>query len=289
MEKCECRRLFCQKSHSLTFPSRGLRVKKTCPNLQNSCSCIDVGRSGTPSWKAVVRVPDRSESVGLRRSSKSLEDMNLSHRKCDTTGANVGNLLMTTLTASTAAAPSGTKESRMGDDSLNSEMERYVQELTTHQSRLRGYILAALGNYANSADVLQRTNLKLWKKAGEFRPGAAFLPWAMAIARYEILSFLRDHQRDRLVFSEDVAMLLMDSAESELGDPGDRQSALRKCMERLPKRSRELLWFRYDEGKSIKQIAEESDRTQDSVKCLLLRVRKSLEKCIEAKLRLDTV
>jgi DNA-directed RNA polymerase specialized sigma24 family protein len=60
-------------------------------------------------------------------------------------------------------------------------------------------------------------------------------------------------------------------------------------MERLPKRSRELLWFRYDEGKSIKQIAEESDRTQDSVKCLLLRVRKSLEKCIEAKLRLDTV
>jgi RNA polymerase sigma-70 factor (ECF subfamily) len=98
---------------------------------------------------------------------------------------------------------------------------------------------------------------------------------------------LRDHQRDRLVFSEDVAMLLMDTAERELVRPEDRQTALRKCLERLPKHSRELLWWRYDEGKSIKQISAEAKRTEDSVKCLMLRIRKSLEQCIEANLRLD--
>src|SRR3972149_5892536 len=137
----------------------------------------------------------------------------------------------------------------MDDHGITEDLDTYIQELTACQSRLRGYILAALGNYANTADVLQRTNLTLWKKAREFRRGAGFLPWAFAIARFEILSFLRDHQRDRLVFSEDVATLLLDTAASELSNPGDRQIALRKCLDKLPQRSRDLLWHRYDKGK----------------------------------------
>ena len=177
----------------------------------------------------------------------------------------------------------------MGDGDTHDNLETYIQELTVNQGRLRGYILAALGNYANTADVLQRTNLTLWKKASEFRPGSAFLPWAFAIARFEILSFLRDHQRDRLVFSEDVAKLLLDAAVDELQDPGDRQAALRKCLEKLPRRSRDMLWHRYEHGKTIREIANESNRSEDSIKCLMLRVRRSLERCIEATLRVDAL
>ena len=161
------------------------------------------------------------------------------------------------------------------------ELDVYVQHLTAFQSRLRGYILASLGNYANTADVLQRTNLTLWKKANEFRPGAEFVPWALAISAYEILAFLRDHRRDRHVFSDDVAELMLDAAANEFPDPGDRQVALRNCLEKLPRPSRELLWRRYDADKSIKQIASETDRSEDSVKSLFLRIRKALERCIE--------
>lgn len=177
----------------------------------------------------------------------------------------------------------------MNDDGKvdNEQLEVYVQHLTACQSKLRGYILACIGNYSNTADVLQRTNLTLWKKAGEFQEGANFLPWAFAIARYEILSFLRDHQRDRLVFSEDVSKLMLDIAAEEAADANDRQLALRKCLEKLPYRSREILGQRYDKGNSIKQIALNSNRSEDAVKSLFLRIRKSLEKCIESALRLD--
>ena len=96
-------------------------------------------------------------------------------------------------------------------DERSEALEAYVQELTANQSRLRGFILASLGNYADAADVLQRTNLVLWKKAGEFRPGAEFLPWGLTIARYEVLSFLRDGQRDRHVYSTAVAELMLDA------------------------------------------------------------------------------
>jgi RNA polymerase sigma-70 factor (ECF subfamily) len=172
-------------------------------------------------------------------------------------------------------------------DGVTEELDVYVQQLTACQSRLRGYILASLGNYANAADVLQRANLTLWKKAREFRPGAEFLPWALTITRYEILAYLRDHQRDRHVFSDDVANLMLDAAANEVADPADRQVALRKCLEKLPHRSRDLLWQRYDDEKSIRQIATETKRSTDSVKCLFLRIRKTLERCIESALRLD--
>lgn len=167
------------------------------------------------------------------------------------------------------------------------ELEVYVKHLTNCQSKLRGYILACIGNYSNTSDVLQRTNLTLWNKAGEFQRGAKFLPWAYAIARYEIMSFLRDHKRDRLVFSEEVTKLMLELEEEEESDANDRQLALRKCLEKLPRQSRELLSQRYDEGNSIKEIARDTDRSEVAIKSSFLRIRRALEKCIESALKLE--
>jgi RNA polymerase sigma-70 factor (ECF subfamily) len=167
-------------------------------------------------------------------------------------------------------------------------LDSYVQELISCQSRLRAYITAALGNHANTADVLQRTNLVLWKKAQEFRTGAEFMPWALTVARYEVLSFLRDHRRDRHVFCEDVATMMLDAISNEVTAHNDREAALRQCLEKMPGRSRQLLWQRYDQAQSIKQIADETGRTENSVKCHFVRLRKSLERCIEGFLRTCT-
>jgi RNA polymerase sigma-70 factor (ECF subfamily) len=173
-------------------------------------------------------------------------------------------------------------------DSEISGLDVFIQEIIKSQSRVRAYILAALGNHADADDVLQRTNLVLWKKAKEFRPGADFVPWALGIARYEVLSFLRSRRRERHVFSADVAMLMLDAAADEIATPGDRQMALLRCLERLPGRSRNLLWQRYNQEKSIKQIASETGRTDNSVKCHFLRLRKALERCIDSTMKTIT-
>jgi RNA polymerase sigma-70 factor (ECF subfamily) len=170
-------------------------------------------------------------------------------------------------------------------DPATEDLDAYVQDLTASQSRLRAFVLASLGNYADTADVLQRTNLVLWKKAREFRPGAPFLPWALTIARYEILSFVRDSKRDRHVFDSDVAELMLDVATEDAADPNDRRLALRACLEKLPGHNRELLWMRYGDERSIRQIATVSSRSEDAVKSLFLRIRKALERCVEARLK----
>jgi RNA polymerase sigma-70 factor (ECF subfamily) len=100
-----------------------------------------------------------------------------------------------------------------------------------------------------------------------------------------VLSFLRDSQRDRHVYSSNVAEMMLDIAGAEISGPNDRQLALRKCLEKIPRRSRDLLWQRYAAEKSIRQIAVESQRTQDAVKSRFLRLRKMLERCVEADIR----
>jgi RNA polymerase sigma-70 factor (ECF subfamily) len=44
---------------------------------------------------------------------------------------------------------------------------------------------------------LQATCVKLWEKSGEWDPTTEFLPWAFSVARFTVLSHLRDRMRDR--------------------------------------------------------------------------------------------
>ena len=88
------------------------------------------------------------------------------------------------------------------DDSAPSE--HFVRELTRCQNGVFAYILSLVGNSDAARDIQQETNVVLWRKVGEFSEGSNFMPWALGIARMQVLSFRRDHQRDRHVFDDQV-------------------------------------------------------------------------------------
>lgn len=169
-------------------------------------------------------------------------------------------------------------------DTPSEASDQFVSLLTMHQSQLRGFILAALGNQPDAFDVLQRTNLTLWKKAELYREEAPFLPWAFGIARYEILGYLRDRNRERVVFHTDVVSMMCDSAAEEMEQWPDRQQALHQCLESLDKDTRHIFGLRYAENRSLTDIAAATKRSIDSIKSLMLRSRRLLRNCIERRL-----
>ena len=178
--------------------------------------------------------------------------------------------------------------STLSETDSSDELSHFVQQMTASQNDLRAYILSALGNYPNTEDVLQRTNVTLWKKAEDYEHGTNFGAWARAIARFEILRFYRDSKRDRHVFDLDVAEMMLATADQVRRDPSDRQESLRECLKKLPPPHRVVLWRRYDEGLSVKQIAAESGRSVDAIKSLLLRIRRTLEECIRIRQRAES-
>ena len=161
---------------------------------------------------------------------------------------------------------------------------RFVQLFAEHQVQLRGFILASMGDDANSQDVLQSTNLALWEKADQFRLDSDFLPWALAVARFEVLTFYRDRGRDRLVFSAELVEAMADTASKLVPEVPARRSALRECLKEVPEKNRRLLRLRDAHNQSITQISASSGRSMDGVKSLLLRIRKALARCIELRL-----
>jgi len=166
-------------------------------------------------------------------------------------------------------------------------IDQFIRRLTDHQVDLQGFIMSSLGNYSDTLDVLQLTNIALWKKAAQYDPASPFLPWALRVAKYEILAYLRKQRRDRHRFSSELVALMTDVALERSAGLTDRTQALDVCIKQLPERSRELLAIRYAPERSVAEVAEMTGRTVDAVKSVYLRIRRTLSDCIERKLAIE--
>ena len=162
--------------------------------------------------------------------------------------------------------------------------EQFVRQLTQHQNRLYGYVYSLLGDHGRAADVVQETNLVLWRKIDEFQPDKPFLPWAFAIARFQVLACLRDHKRDRLLLDAELVEVMSDEVERKADQIDAIRAALRHCLQLLSANNRELVDRRYDRGMSVADIAEAVDRTIGSIKVALLRIRRQLAECVQQRL-----
>ncbi|TWT72831.1 ECF RNA polymerase sigma factor SigE [Posidoniimonas polymericola] len=156
--------------------------------------------------------------------------------------------------------------------------------LTNSQDRLRAFILASVGNYSDAGDILQKTNVVLLKKAGDYAEAGQFDAWAIGIAKYEVLAHIRDRQRERLSFSPDLVELMSDAAEEQVKKLGDRQLALRKCLSQLPAEKRQLIGMRYFEELSMAEIAARLGKSAGAVKATVRRLRGLLHECVSRKM-----
>jgi len=162
--------------------------------------------------------------------------------------------------------------------------DRFIRAFTESQAALRGYCAASIGNPEDARDVFQKVCLVLWKKVGDWDPSTPFLKWAFAVARFEILAYVRDESRDRLVFDEDVVLAMTNTTERLAEKQVERRDALEKCLAKLKPDHREALTAHYAKGYNFHEIAEQQNRGLSAVKVMMMRLRQSLGKCIENQL-----
>jgi RNA polymerase sigma-70 factor (ECF subfamily) len=160
--------------------------------------------------------------------------------------------------------------------------EAYVQHLIDEQTALFAYITTLLGNLNDASNVLQQTNLVLWRKVAEFTPGTNFQSWSRKTAYYQTLAFLRDKKRDKHIF--DQALLEKLAARPATADEDERRIALRHCLGTISADSLGLLRQRYAPGTSISDIAKQRRKSEGAIRNALMRVRQSLVQCIERQL-----
>jgi len=160
----------------------------------------------------------------------------------------------------------------------------FVQLFTRSQRRLYLYILAQVPNPVEAEEILQETNLVIWRKCEQFEPGTNFFAWSSRIASYEVLKFRERRRRDKLLFSQSF----LDAVSRDVAENDDRleeqRKALNICLGKMRAADRELIRQRYASGKNGKAVAEALGRPANSVYQSLGRIRRALLQCIKRQL-----
>jgi RNA polymerase sigma-70 factor, ECF subfamily len=160
--------------------------------------------------------------------------------------------------------------------------DEFVKWFMPLQGDLLAYVLAMGVAPEDADDVLQDAACVVLRKMPEFQGGTNFRGWAYAIIRNETLNYLKTRKRRRTLTLSAGAMSDLASMASESPqEPSIPLTMLNMCMQNLQDKTRELLRRRYEQGRSVLQIAEELGRPVESVYVTLSRIRKALQKCIE--------
>jgi RNA polymerase sigma-70 factor (ECF subfamily) len=160
------------------------------------------------------------------------------------------------------------------------ESEAFVRLMAEHQGRLYAYILSLVGDPDRANDVLQETNVVLWRDSREFQPGSNFKAWAFRVAHFQVMAFRQRQIRDRLVFEDDLVEALAFGAREADEVFEARQERLAGCLEKLAPAHREMVRRRYAEGLSVQAIAEDRGMTPNAAMQALFRIRQSLIQCV---------
>lgn len=169
---------------------------------------------------------------------------------------------------------------------LNQPAENFIRALTDAQSALRGYCHASLGQSDEAKEAVQRANITLWRKCDQWDPQTPFLPWAITVAKFEVLGVIRDRQRfnARFTFDPDVVDLMTDEAAQPVEQSSERSEALEKCLEKISLPNRKTITDYYANELPLAEIAQTCGKSVGAVKVMLLRLRTKLRDCVEGKM-----
>ena len=125
---------------------------------------------------------------------------------------------------------------------MKSDSEEFVRLLTEAQGPVYGYLLTLIPDRNRARDLLQETNITLWKKAATFEEGTNFNAWACKIAYFHVLSFRRKMAREKLVFDDDILDYIAERNDDRLMQDftKDRNKALKSCLQKLSEKQRKL-------------------------------------------------
>lgn len=154
--------------------------------------------------------------------------------------------------------------------------------LSRNEVKLFGYIMFVVHDQVKANDVFQETFVKVVTKLQQrqYVPNGKFLAWCMRIAHNVMMDMYRDNRLQNIVETPDDndmskirdEYVVFDNAENTIVR-GQVMSDVKKMVNLLPPTQREVVYMRYYQQLSFKEIAE---LTNVSINTSLGRMRYAL-------------
>lgn len=154
----------------------------------------------------------------------------------------------------------------------------FERALTPHLPTLLAYSRSICGDYHTAEDVVQETALIAFRNISHLFPEVEFASWLKGIARRQALSARRSSVRLPAVADQ--------ALENAYRDPrpeatSREREALRECLKRLADRAMKVVRNHYFEGLRLSDIASRLGLRLGTVKTIMFRARRQLERCVK--------
>ena len=162
---------------------------------------------------------------------------------------------------------------------INGNNRAFDLLLSHNQSKLFSYILFVVRNRDVADDIFQETFVKIITKLqqGCYKPSGKFSAWAMRIAHNIIMDWYRAQKTDKIVEpTKENDLSNLGSADIQIGNIENQfvnmqtLADIKKLMQHLPPSQREVVFMRFYQEMSFKEIAK---ATGDSINTSLGRMR----------------
>ncbi len=128
-------------------------------------------------------------------------------------------------------------------------------------------------------DMVQEILLAAWQNLPKFRGDSGLRQWILGIARHKLEDYYRKHVREAALQDEDgqTEQSATTNFENQL-EAADRQKQVDQVLAVLPEVYSIALIWRYREGRSIREIAQETGKTEKAIERLLARAREMFKR-----------
>ena len=169
------------------------------------------------------------------------------------------------------------------------ELDVLIRE---HQSEIYRYLRYLGAGPAEAEDLVQDTFLSAYtqSRTPESEDGRLWAAWLRGIARNHLLMHFRRRRTARVLAGSETLKQSEEIWKDEFlreGDGFDYVEALRKCLEGISGRPREIVALFYKDNKSRAEIAKTVGLSEDGIKSMLRRIRDSLGACVKRRLAVE--
>lgn len=190
-----------------------------------------------------------------------------------------------------------------GNDTMNYESELVIRAkngdanalnllLDHNKSYIYAIAFALLKNHEDAEDAVQKTMITVWQSIGSLESPEAFKSWLYRIAHTRSLNVLQSKKNNQVILDDDISdMPQLENMESEMMLPqayaerDDLRDRLYLIIDGLSAVQRETIVLYYFNDRSVAEIAEIMDCSDNTVKSRLYLARHSIKTEIEEQER----
>jgi RNA polymerase sigma-70 factor (ECF subfamily) len=171
------------------------------------------------------------------------------------------------------------------ENKMPEHADLFVRQLMLHRKKIYSFILTLVGNTSHDDDIMQDTAALMWEKYAQTEEISNFAALGMRVAHFKVLEFRKHQYESKLQFNNELFDSVLGGAVIMNETLDDRFEAMKKCLSKLDKESRQLIQMRHQKGQTIRNIAAAIKMPPHTAYKHIASLHDKLVRCVQRTLR----